>query len=366
LEKAMHEEAQDPRQTRLEAAGAWCMRMAEGPLPPDEQRRFDDWIAEDPQNLAALEDAVAVWQRFGEVANAPEFVDVRERALASYRRRNQIRWRTGGMNRLKLGAIAASLLLLAGLGALWWHSLPQIYRTSVGERSIVMLDDGSRLSLDAETEVDAKMQKDRRILRLVKGRARFDVAKDPFRPFSVSAGDQVVVATGTSFSVELLRNQMHVVLFEGHVAVLNAAGDQRPASLLLRKTASDPDKSIVADTQLEPGRELISDPDGETAVVHPADLDRAQVWERGQLAFVDEPLGSAIERVNRYSPRKLAIEDASVAALTVNGVFNAGDVDAFLVGVTATLPVRAVPTESTTVLASSHSEHVHKSEVKAK
>ncbi|MDT9600989.1 FecR family protein [Sphingosinicella rhizophila] len=328
--------APDEGQDRLEQAGQWCMRLAEGALSGGEQQAFDVWIAADPRNLSALENAVKVWHRFGEASTAPEFIPIRERALAAYRRRNRARWAHDAGALRRLMAIAACFLALLIGGAYWWANQPIVYRTAVGERRIVMLDDGSRLSLDAATAVEVRLRGDRRDLKLVAGRAKFDVAKNPLKPFSVMAGDKMVVATGTSFSVELVRRRMHVILYEGQVAVLDRGPDGvEPEPLRLAAA-----KSIPAERLLKPGRELISDLSRPTASVVAADLSRSLAWESGQLTFIDEPLASAVERVNRYSARKVELADPAAAAMQVNGVFNAGDVEAFVVGVREILPVR--------------------------
>jgi len=321
------------RPSRLEAASTWCMRLSEGALSADEQRAFDAWLDDDPDNLEAFDRSVRVWQRFGAAATAPEFIEVRERALATFRKRNQARWTPNGGRWRPIWAIAACLLVAILSGALWLQAQPDIYRTAVGERRVVVLADGSRISLDAATRVDVRLEDDRRELVLRQGRAKFDVAKDPLRPFSVTAGDKVVVATGTSFSVELLRRRMHVVLYEGQVAVLERKGDRTTPVALRNATGA-------ADRLLKPGGELVSTLAQSTASVLPTDVARSLSWEAGQLTFIDEPLASAVERVNRYSARRIELADPEVGKLELNGVFNTGDVDAFVVGVRETLPIR--------------------------
>src|SRR3546814_6222189 len=75
------------------------------------------------------------------------------------------------------------------------------------------------VSLDAATKVNVRMKEAGRQVELLAGRAKFDVAKDPQRPFTVAAGDKLVVAVGTSFSVELIDGQVRVILYEGQVEV---------------------------------------------------------------------------------------------------------------------------------------------------
>lgn len=327
------------KQKRLEEAGAWCLRLADGPLGSADQQLFDEWLSADPLNHRAFENSVRIWRQYGEAAAAPEFIDVRKRALALYRRHNRARWASRERPPF-LAAIAASLLLFLAVGVLWLRSLPTTYVTGVGERRIVRLEDGSRISLDAQTEVRVWLRKDRRELSLVAGRAKFDVAKDPLRPFSVALGNKVVVATGTSFSVELVRHQMRVVLYEGQVAVLQQADDLPKAAPVQLAARRGP-----ADIQLRPGKELIASLDENVAAVVATDVRRSLSWEAGQLAFVDEPLAEAIERVNRNSDRKIVIGDPEVSGMLVNGVFNSGDLDAFMVGIRETLPV-AIRAES--------------------
>jgi transmembrane sensor len=237
-----------------------------------------------------------------------------------------------------VGAAAAAVVLLSAAVGLWaWANAPAVYRTGVAERQVAVLKDGSKISLDAATTVRVRYSRNRRDLELVQGRAKFDVAKDALRPFSVSASNTVVVATGTQFSVELLQREIHVILYEGHVAVL----DRKPehgARQPLRLQASN----MPADQGLTPGRELVVAETSAIASVAPTDPSRALSWEAGQLVFVEEPLSSAVERVNRYSNEKLEIGDSAAGQVRVTGVFTAGDVQAFVEGVSSAFPVRAV------------------------
>ncbi len=113
-----------------------------------------------------------------EASLSPGLVDLRQAALASFRKANRTRWRGGHQRRTLLTLIAATIIAaLIGAG-LWALSEPDIYRTGVGERRVAVLSDGSKISLDAETEVDVGHARTVRVLRLVRGRAKFDVKKE--------------------------------------------------------------------------------------------------------------------------------------------------------------------------------------------
>lgn len=326
---------------RAERAATWAARLAEGPLPAGQQREFEAWLDADPANEIALREIMGAWDAVEHYAASAEMVALREAALASARRT----MRRGGDRepRLRLiWTVAATLLLfvLAAGGGAWVWLTPKTFQTGVGERRVVALSDGSKLSLDADTIVKVAYTRENRKLWLERGRARFEVARNPLRPFSVTAANEVVVATGTAFSVELLRKQVHVVLYEGHVMLLDRASQG------VRRTVAVGAKTLPADQLLAPGRELILPirSPAQTvaaAMIAPSDPVRSLSWEGGQLVFEDESLSTVVERMNRYAERPLVIGDAAAARLRVSGVFRAGDTDALVQGLAAAFDVKA-------------------------
>jgi transmembrane sensor len=58
--------------------------------------------------------------------------------------------------------------------------------------------------------------------------------------------------------------------------------------------------------------------------------------------FEDEPLATALERMNRYSDLDLQVGDAKAGAVRISGVFQAGDIGAFVEGVSSVYPVRTI------------------------
>lgn len=233
-----------------------------------------------------------------------------------------------------MSAIAAAVVLALAVGV-WLHLQPRVYETHIGERRVAVLSDGSKLSLDADSRVKVRYLGDRRELRLERGRALFSVAKDPSRPFTVLADGKAVRAVGTEFSVERLGGQVRVILYEGRVAVLadSARGVSEPVRI--------GSKRATADQALRPGGELVLSAGQPVALLGAADMGRSLAWEGGQLVFSDEPLSSAVERINRYAKRPIALADADAGEVLINGVFSAGDTDAFIEGVTAIFPLKA-------------------------
>lgn len=320
----------------LDEAALWATLRAAGPLSAADQAAFDAWLDANPANAAALQQVDLSLLSLAAVASSPELLAMRGAALERGRKQARSRWtRRVGLGRV-LAVAAAVVLIVAGLSSAFVLT-PSTYATGIGERRVVALEDGSRISLDASTRVRVRYLGGERRLWLEEGRAKFDVAHNPLRPFSVGAGGRTVVATGTSFSVEIADRALRVVLYEGSVAVLGA--DRTP------------EHAVRATPRLRPGQELITDLDrGGDAATETVDPVRARAWEGGQLVFDDEALAVAVTRVNRYARTPIVLSANTPDDLRVSGVFNADDTEAFIDGVTAILPLRRSQSEEAILL----------------
>jgi transmembrane sensor len=122
-----------------------------------------------------------------------------------------------------------TLLGLAGLassaGMAWqlWRELVPTWQTAHatprGGLARLPLPDGSTLTLDADSAVDVRLYGDRREIRLHRGGAFFDVARDPARPFVVLAGAARVTGLGTRFAVQAEPDGVEVSVESGRVAM---------------------------------------------------------------------------------------------------------------------------------------------------
>jgi transmembrane sensor len=314
----------------LEEASLWCFRLADGDMSDAEQVQFDDWLAASEEHRRAFDDTVRAWRGLDEIGLQPDMLAFRSAALEDFGGANRSRWTERRPMVRPLMALAASLLLLIVSYGAYVHFQYTTYTTATGERRLVILEDGSRLSLDADSSVKVRLKRDRRELVLVRGRAKFDVAKDTMRPFMVTAGDRIVVATGTEFSVELLTRKVHVILYEGRVNVLSA-----PTSAGAGRGGGH-----AVEMQLAPGKELVASIASDRAQVQSSDPNDTLSWEAGFLTFDNETLESAVERINRYTSAKLAVGDPGAARLRVDGVYPVNNPEAFVEGVTGVLPLR--------------------------
>ena len=320
-----------------EEAAYWLLRLEEGRLGPDDRARLDRWLDADPAHRAAFEAAQAACAAAGRHAAHPEMMALRMAALASGPQSRAPLWRVAA-------AVAAGVLIVSGsatftavqapaesrIGAVAARLAPALprdaalYRTAVGERSTVVLPDGSVATLNTDSVLKVAYGGGERGVRLLRGQAMFEVAKDPASPFRVYAGDRRITAVGTVFDVRLDGKRVKVSLVEGVVRVSPTAPE---------KAAEAP-----APVTMAAGQVLEARP-SEPAVVRAADIARATSWKDGVVVFDDAPLAEAMAEMNRYTSRPLRLSDPDLGGLRVSGVFKAGDPERFAVAMTEVFPL---------------------------
>jgi transmembrane sensor len=224
-----------------------------------------------------------------------------------------------GINRAKGPDSSSAPLAVVEPGATTINNAGQgEFQTQVGERSTLRLVDGSVLTLDTASKVALDLSGQIREVHLLQGRANFEVAKDPSRPFVVYAADRRITAIGTAFDVRLSEREVQVTLVEGKVAVDQLARGSNRAK---------PDTPMVR-TKLQAGEQLNA-PVGGAASVRGADLERSTSWRDGRLVFAADRLADAVAEMNRYSRSPIVLGDAAVGELKVSGVFRTADPQAF-------------------------------------
>lgn len=283
-------------------ASAWLAARDARDATPEESAEFEAWLDADIRNRVAYLRLESTWQR------ADRLSEVRplDRAMDADLLRPQVARRPWVM------ALAAGIVV-AMLGGIWaWqqHLSWQRYETRVGGFSRIVLDDGSIIDLNTDSDVRVRLRGDRREVRLVRGEGRFQVAHDKQRPFTVAAADTAVRAVGTAFTVRVRDQRVDVLVSEGKVAVDSSHVAETPP------VAAGEAAVVLAD------RVSVSS-------VDPQVLARRLAWTSGRLEFRGETLGEAVEEFNRYNRRQIRLSAATLGALRVGGSFSATDPESF-------------------------------------
>jgi transmembrane sensor len=200
----------------------------------------------------------------------------------------------------------------------------------VGRRRIITLADGSRVHLNTASTIEVALKKDRRLVRLVRGEALFEVAHDKARPFLVDAGSARLRAVGTAFNVRIRENVVELTVTEGVVAVAQT-GDA------VRRTSA-PHISAGDGAIIRPG------------AVAPTALRQRTAWQDGVIEFEGETLPQAVEEFNRYRTEPIILGDARLANIRVGGRFEVDEADKFLTALASSFPVDAIKSADGSVL----------------
>lgn len=306
-----------PEDERAEREAAdWFAKLNTLSITTAALEQFQAWRRV-PSNDAAFERIEALWDVGERLRGDP---DIQRGVAQALNRRPWLHRILGVWNaapRARNGAIAMAAAALVALTFVIDQSGQ--YRTGIGEQEVVTLEDGSRLRLDTDSRVKVRFGEAGRDIQLLRGQAFFDVAHDASRPFVVSAKDTQVRALGTRFDVRLTGEAVKVTLVEGSVEVT------QPETM---KT-----------WRLEPGQALNTD----QTSAHPRQVDVAAAtsWTSGRLIFRETPLAQAVAEVNRYSRSKVVVDSPRLQAVSVNGVFEVGDTEAFVSAVSDLFELRA-------------------------
>jgi transmembrane sensor len=302
---------------RIEAAAArWLARHDAGPLSDADARAFETWCEGDPRRLGAFVRLQAVSVRMDRAGALP--------GMAARPGRQPWRYAAAG--------IAAAIAL-----AIWPTALvvsdyldTQRFSTDVGQQYRAALADGSLVELNTATDVAIDLEAERRDVRLRKGEAVFEVAKDASRPFVVKTDLADVRAVGTVFSVRA-EDALQVAVSEGVVAV------ERDGEILAYVAAGETfGLSRSGEVRRAEGQA--------------ARIEREMAWRQGKVAFAGETLAQAVVELNRYNRRQVKIADSAVGALHIGGYFRATDPEGFAAAVEDSFPVVAEVTDEVIIL----------------
>lgn len=285
-----------------EYAAQWLLRREEPGWSDNDQAALDAWLSASTFNRVAYYRLEFGWRRADRLAalKAPS-------PLASHAR----------FSARQFGAAAAiALATVAGVMAGVWHFrdggdrvAAETYRTDLGGRASLALEDGSHVELNTDSELRTALSDTSRTAWLDEGEAYFAVAHDRSRPFVIHAGSRLVRVLGTKFSVRRDGSALIVMVLEGRVEV---------------------DASQSTTVIATPGD--IVTVQGDVATVRytsEEEVMRALDWRQGLLSFDRTALAEVAKEFNRYNRRKLVVDASAANAIHVGGTFDAKNVDAF-------------------------------------
>lgn len=307
----------------VEQAPDWWSRM-HGPDAEEYRAAFEQWLAADPRNRKAYAVLEAAWQDTA-VAGDTQFAE--NRALERHGPAFGLTMPRAAV----AAAVAAAVLLVVFLWPAARDPVSQPVQTAqsmqtvLGEVRTIALPDGSRVTLDTDSQVIVRFAADVRRVELVRGRAQFEVRANPSRIFVVDAGDRQVSAPEGRFDASILPSGVCVSAWRSPIDIRNR-GAAITSAVLFR---------------LAPGQSVTFD--AGQSVTPQARLagKGTEQWPAGMLVFHSTPLSDVLAETNRYSRKRILLGDPSLGDLRVTGTFRPLPVDALAASLAAAFDLRA-------------------------
>ncbi len=316
-------------------AADWLIKLdADQPLSSQEKALLHEWLDRSSAHRKELKQLAEMWDG----ANI-----LTELAVPLNRSESQSSFFTllSSPSR-SFGLVAASLMMALSLGSfIYFQSLSYTHKngviaTEIGDQKTIELPDNSVIKLNTNSEVEISYTDEFRNIRLLKGEAHFDVAKDKDKPFRVYAGLGRIHAIGTAFSVHLKHNEVDVTVSEGRVGVASIpvpAKGLQTANLI--STKANAPKSLGMLRAGETGTIVDRLDENSNQVqklenlrrIENVDIAKELSWTQGVLVFAGEPLNEVVEEISRYTSVSIEFANPELEAIRIGGRFPVGETD---------------------------------------
>ena len=304
-------------------AAEWFIRLRDDRLGMRHRERNVRWLKQSPAHIAELLRIQQVYTvlRAAKLETRPpgpgqadsNVVELTPRALPppppsrpnESRVRSTLTWKVAA----SVACLAVSLLLGFIVKVAW---LDRTLETELGEWRIATLTDGTVFRVGPGSRLRVSFGDDHRSVRLLRGEAMFDVAKDPSRPFFVKSEMIGVLAVGTEFRVSRHGGEDVVAVTEGAVAVYRDGRDEvrgavsQPPAQLANATGG---VALIAGEQVSVSKSNRAQPIAKQKV----NVDYEQAWADGWVTYEDKTIAEVATEFNRRNRVQIVIVDASIA-----------------------------------------------------
>lgn len=333
--KSFHEAREQKARRR---ALHYVEQLFSGGATREQTEKIAAWRLESATNAQQFDAVLNTWSQLEDLA---EDADVQAWCETGPQTGASRHWR------YSLTALAATVLVVVAvfLMPLWDDTAVPVnnklvrYTTEVGEQQTVQLSDGSQITLNTNSHLLVDFTGAYRRAILDRGEVYFDIAADPGRPFKIEFGTQAVTVLGTQFNVRKLRSRITVAVAEGLVALHPKT--EVASAITMQGKSPDSEYSLAEHHRIAAGDVAIIDEFGEQplTIQRGTDISKYASWRDGRVEFRQEPLYKVVQEINRYTLRKLVIEDMRIMELKVSAVLHIQELDTVLAGLEASLPV---------------------------
>ncbi len=294
-------------------------------IEPDEinEAFWNNWLAGNPEKKASVEEAKAFILSMNHKVVHPSLeaksriLDKIHEGIAPKEHRLS---KSSSLPFATLAKVAAIVLVV--LGAYWYVNLSpdKTYQTAYGDLEQIVLPDGSKVVLNANSRMkytdnwksDAKREV------WLKGEAYFDVAKSKDgvkNAFVVHTPDVDINVLGTAFNVNARTANVDVVLEEGLVEIA---------------INNEVDTKTNATHQLIPGYKASYDASAKSYSVEEVETNVYTAWKEGKLVFNNTSLEELKSLIEQTHGIKVKIANKDLKNKRLDGTIDNTDLDTVL------------------------------------
>jgi transmembrane sensor len=272
--------------TPQQIAARWWVKRHSGSWSERDEKAFLQWRNAMPDHKVIYDRVEAACELAGTVHVAVP------RPMACSRRPLFYHWQT----------ISAVVLICAVATPIWhqfsdwWSGTPVTWKAPSNASRPVNLPDGTRIELDAGTEVTTQWGARARHAVVLRGEALFSVSHDSTRPLVVDVGPGRLTDLGTLFDVATLPTSFKVSVLEGSVGITTRLGE------------------VVLTAGHGSGYQ------GSGELLSVIRVDRSVIsWTEGVRHFDSVPLPEILDLLSRRHAVHFSLADPAVARLRLSG-----------------------------------------------
>ena len=314
-----------------ENAARWFIRLRSEMNDETLTSQFEVWLKENPAHQKEYESFAETMQHLNGNHNLEAIADALEqqRQIAKSQRKQKI-------NNAAVKFVALIFIGVVSFVTLKqyqsWYVQPELQmatNTPVGKLTTQTLKDGSRVTLNANSQMLVTFYRHQRHVQLQRGEAIFEVSKDAQRPFIVETDTARVTVLGTHFAVNKLAHLVRVSVDYGRVKV----------------ESKYPQQSII----ITDGQVVEIEPQQVPIMVNRNALD-AFSFLQGKLVFAGANVEEIAETLSRY--RTIPVMAQGHSTKNISAVINVKDAEQFLQGMPNIASVKVEQFPNKTVLLS--------------
>jgi ferric-dicitrate binding protein FerR (iron transport regulator) len=224
-----------------------------------------------------------------------------------------------------MSGVAAAVALLITAGVYYYTSLhePLVAKyTSKGEKSTFMMEDGTRVTLNADSKLEyaANFPQESREVYLT-GEAFFDVHSDAQKPFIIHTNKMDIKVLGTAFNVKSYPNETstEATLLKGAIEVTVADNPSekiilKPSQKLVVNNYDSTKKRSVALKDVVPALTTMTYFQQKDTVIMETS------WLQNKLVFQDEDFETLARRMERWYNISIRFNKTGMKQLRFTGI----------------------------------------------